>query len=57
MTGPGSITGNLGSKNAIYNTGSTTPLLNTGTGFRAKVKNGYLPPPSKPTRVDSVQVR
>jgi hypothetical protein len=57
VKGPGSITGNLGSKNAIYNIGSTTPLLNQGTGFRAKVKHGYLPPPSKPTRIDSVQVR
>jgi hypothetical protein len=57
VRGPGSITGNLGNKNAIYNYGSTTPLLNTGTGFRARVKRGYLPPPSKPTRVDSVQVR
>jgi hypothetical protein len=57
VRGPGSITGNLGGKNAIYNLGSTTPLLNQGTGFRAKVKKGYLPPPSKPTRIDSVQVR
>jgi hypothetical protein len=56
VKGPGSITGNLASKNAIYNNGSTTPLLNTGTGFRAKVKKGYLPPPSKPTRIDSVLV-
>jgi hypothetical protein len=57
VKGPGSITGNLARKNVIYNTGSTTPLLNQGTGFRARVKHGYLPPPSKPTRIDSVQVR
>ena len=57
VKGPGSIKGNLAGKNALYNNGSITPLLNTGTGFRAKVKKGNLPPPSKPTRVDSVQVR
>jgi hypothetical protein len=57
VAGPGSIAGNLGKKNAIYNLGTTTPLLNSGTGFFAKTKKGYLPPPSKPTRVDSVQVR
>jgi hypothetical protein len=55
--GPGVITGNLGRKNAIYYTGATTPLLNTGTGFYAKKKNGNLPRPSAPTRVASVQVR
>jgi hypothetical protein len=57
VRGPGAIRGNLSHKNAIYNIGSTTPLLDQGTGFRARVKKGYLPPPSKPTRVDSVQVR
>jgi hypothetical protein len=57
VNGPGSITGNLGRKNAIYYTGAVTPLLNTGTGFYAKKKIGYLPPPSAPTRVASVQVR
>jgi hypothetical protein len=57
VKGPGAIQGNLGQKNAIYNIASTTPLLNQGTGFRAKVKKGYLPPPSKPTRIDGVQVR
>jgi hypothetical protein len=55
--GNGAITGNLGAKNAIYFTGAKTPLLNTGTGFFAKKKKGYLPPPSAPTRVHSVQVR
>jgi hypothetical protein len=58
ITGPGSIKGNLANKNALYTIGSTTPLLDTGqAGFFAKHKHGYLPPPSKPTRVDSVQVR
>jgi hypothetical protein len=57
VNGPGKIQGNLGFKNAIYNLGSVTPLLNSGTGFYAKVKRGYLPPPSRPTRIDSVQVR
>ena len=33
------------------------PLLNKGTGFYARKKNGYLPRPSAPTRVASVQVR
>ena len=51
------ITGNLNGKNAIYFTGAKTPLLNTGTGFFARKKKGYLPPPSAPTRVASVQVR
>ena len=54
--GNGAITGNLGTKNAIYYTGANTPLLNTGTGFYARRKKGYLPPPSTPTRIGSVQV-
>jgi hypothetical protein len=57
VSGPGAIQGNLGNKNAIYFTGAVTPLLNTGTGFFARHKIGYLPPPSKPVRVASVQVR
>jgi hypothetical protein len=57
VKGPGLIQGSLGQNNRIYNTGSVTPLLNTGTGFRARKKIGYLPPPSLPTRIDSVQVR
>jgi hypothetical protein len=56
QSGPGAIKGNLARKNAIYSTGAVTPLLNQGTGFFARVKKGYLPPPSAPTRIDGVQV-
>ena len=56
--GPGLITGSFNARNATYVTGAITPLGNQGAGFYARHKSGgYLPPPSKPTRVDSVQVR
>jgi hypothetical protein len=57
VKGPGILVGNQGLKNSIYYTGSTTPLLNRGTGFYAKIKRGNLPKPSLPNRVESVQVR
>jgi hypothetical protein len=56
VKGPGSITGNQARKNGLFSIGSFTPLLNQGTGFYARHKHGYLPPPSKPTRVASVQI-
>ncbi len=55
--GPGAIKGNLGRFNNLYSTGATTPLNDTGTGFYARVKRGYLPPPAASQRVKSVQVR
>ncbi len=59
VAGPGKITGKVSASHAVYNTGATTALGNTGAGVFARVKTGgYLPPPSLPTRgKDSVQVR
>jgi hypothetical protein len=59
VAGPGKITGKFSHSNAVYNTGATTALGNTGAGIYARTKTGgYLPPPSLPTRgKDSVQVR
>ena len=53
VAGPGVITGRLHGK--LYSTGTTLPLgnvtsPNSGTGFFARVKRGYLPPPqAEPT--------
>jgi hypothetical protein len=59
VAGPGKITGKVAAHNAVYNTGATTALGNTGSGVFARTKTGgYLPPPSLPTRgKDLVQVR
>ena len=47
VKGPGSITGNLASKNAIYNNGSTTPLLNTGDGLPRQGQEGLPAAPQQ----------
>jgi hypothetical protein len=59
VAGPGKITGQVAAKNAVYNTGASTALGNTGSGVFARTKSdSNLPPPSLPTRgKDSVQVR
>lgn len=46
--GPGSLNGNLNGR--LYATGGVTPLGNTGAGFFAQRKTGYLPPMQKPLR-------
>jgi hypothetical protein len=53
--GPGTITGHLGG--VLVNTGATTALNNTGTGFFARRKIGYLPPPENLKRIFGVLVR
>jgi hypothetical protein len=50
--GPGKITGNLNGR--LVSTGGTTALGNTGAGFFARTKNGYLPPPQASPRVNGV---
>jgi hypothetical protein len=52
IAGPGKIRGNF--QGVLVNTGQSTPLVNTGAGFYARTKVGYLPPPSKPRRVNGV---
>ena len=50
VAGPGTIKGNtLGT---TTNTGAITPLNNVGAGYYARQKAGYLPPPSRPARVN-----
>ena len=44
--GHGSITGHLNGR--VYTTGRQTILGNTGSGFYARTKHGYLPPPQGP---------
>lgn len=51
VAGPGRITGRV--RGSLYSTGTTMPLgnvttPNAGTGFFARRKVGYLPPPSAP---------
>ena len=48
VAGPGLIVGNLSGTLASV-PGATTALGDSGTGFFAKTKVGYLPPPSAPT--------
>jgi hypothetical protein len=48
VKGPGTITGRLNGN--LYTAPGTTALGNQGTGFFARTKIGYLPPPSRPTR-------
>jgi hypothetical protein len=55
IAGKGSITGHL--HGTLVTTGATTPLNNSGAGFFARKKVGYLPPPSTPNRVDSVLIK
>lgn len=54
VDGPGFLQGNL--FGSIYETGALTPLNNTGTGFHARHKVGYLPPPIRPKRSFAVLV-
>lgn len=55
VAGPGRIRGRLEGVRVL--TGSQTALGNVGTGFYARTKRGYLPPPDQPTRVHSVATR
>ncbi len=55
QAGPGVIRGNL-QQGALYTGGQRTILNNAGSGFFAKIKHGYLPPPEAPKRVDSVNL-
>lgn len=48
--GPGGITGRL-QHGGLYLGGSTTVLNNTGAGFFAAHKRGYLPPPEAAKRI------
>ncbi len=50
QAGPGQITGRL-QHGGIYLGGSKTVLNNTGTGFFAARKRGYLPPPEAAKRI------
>jgi hypothetical protein len=43
LRGPGRMTGFLTGR--IFSTGGQTPLTNVGTGYYARVRKGYLPPP------------
>jgi hypothetical protein len=47
LRGPGTMTGFLTGQ--IYSTGGQTPLTNTGAGYYARLRIGYLPPPEAPT--------
>jgi hypothetical protein len=49
IAGPGAITGKFLGRTLA--TGAITPLTNTGSGFYAARKNGYLPPPDAPANV------
>src|SRR5512135_410685 len=49
--GPGQL------KGALYHTGGVTALGNQGSGFFARHKVGYLPPPQAPKRGHGVLVR
>jgi hypothetical protein len=51
----GSITGNM--SGTLVQTGAVTALNNIGSGYFAFRKRGYLPPPEKPHRVQSVLVK
>jgi hypothetical protein len=51
--GPGLIRGNL-VHGALYASGHRTILDHSGTGFFARRKIGYLPPPSAPKRIHGV---
>jgi hypothetical protein len=51
--GPGLIQGKL-QHGALYNTGGQTALSNTGVGFYARRKIGYLPPPERAKRIHGV---
>jgi hypothetical protein len=53
--GPGSIRGQL-LHGYRYQNGQNTILGNTGSGFFARRKRGYLPPPDAPQRVHSVNI-
>ncbi len=55
VAGPGTIAGHF--NGSTYLTGQTTALGNTGAGFYARTKIGYLPPPQSPTRVNGVLIR
>jgi hypothetical protein len=44
-------------KGALYNTGGVTALGNKGSGFFARHRVGYLPPPQAPKRIHGVLVR
>lgn len=54
IAGPGRIRGNF--QGVLVNTGQATPLVNTGAGFFARSKVGYLPPPERARRIDGVLV-
>jgi hypothetical protein len=51
--GNGLIQGEL-QHGALYETGGQTALSNTGVGFYARRKIGYLPPPQRPKRIHGV---
>ncbi|MBV8555758.1 MAG: hypothetical protein JO116_09340 [Planctomycetaceae bacterium] len=53
--GPGLLKGQF--RGVLYNTGAVTSLGNKGSGFFARHKVGYLPPPQAPKRIHGVLVR
>ncbi len=53
--GPGLIRGQL-QQGGIFYGNTLTALYQQGTGFYAKYKQGYLPPLSRPTRIQNVNV-
>lgn len=52
VAGPGTITGNL--QGTLTSGGLTTLLGDTGNGYFARTKKGYLPPPVAPSTVNGV---
>lgn len=55
VRGPGKIRGNF--VGSIFSNNGVTTLGNVGSGFYARTKVGYLPPPQSPKRVNGVLKR